>query len=73
MCACKAYSKQKAQLDDSVPLSHYELEVPGITGLWKAAGSYAEILVQRAGSHDLPSRILGLKFRIELQEREKAK
>lgn len=68
MCACKAYSKQKALLDDSAPLSPYELEAPGITGLGKAAGSYAEILVQRAGSPDLPSRILGLKFRIQLQE-----
>lgn len=66
VCASRAYSKQKALLGDSAPLYHYELEVPGITGLWKVAGSHAEILVQRAGSHDLLSRILGLKFRIQL-------
>lgn len=59
LCACTAYSKLKALSKDSDPLSHYELKVPGITGLWKAAGSYAEILLQRTGSHDPPSRILG--------------
>lgn len=54
-----AYSKLKALSKDSGPLSHHELKVPGITALWKAAGSYAEILLQRTGSHDPPSRILG--------------
>lgn len=54
-------------LEDSVSMSYYQLEAPGITGLQKAAHSCAEILVQKAGSHDPSSRIPGLKFRIQFQ------